>query len=337
VNEPKLDRDEILMRLRAADVLAAYGAAEHFRKSGPRELEARWCFQRADHSRRAMTINTETGRWQCRPCGYGGDALTMVAMFERLDIASDFPAVLARAAEIAGVTPSSNPEEMQRRREAARLQLAERQRAEEEERVRRERDSVPIATAYWDELPTRHPRGEEYLRERGVIEALGFDLIRFDPAHGGSPSLAVRRADGGIKNVVRRRLPELGEPRFMPIKGCSPVGSFVNAVSEIVSRSLPVVITEGFFDSITATLAWPRAVIIGAHGANNLEVLAGAVGERAAHVRARASIVPHRDEKGFSSAIAAHDAAMVSRCPLRIVRLPVNDLNAAWCSGWRPS
>jgi len=43
-----------------------------------------------------------------------GDALELVAAFEGLDTRTQFPAVLARAAQIAGVRPDSDPGELAR-------------------------------------------------------------------------------------------------------------------------------------------------------------------------------------------------------------------------------
>jgi len=94
----------------------------------------------------ACKVDRDTGRW-IHHSGPGGaavckrDALELVAAFEGLDTRTQFPAVLSRAAQLAGITPDSDPAELGRIRaahEAAR-QVRDRRAADElvlEESVR---------------------------------------------------------------------------------------------------------------------------------------------------------------------------------------------------------
>jgi len=335
-----IDVDEVRHRLTSERVLDHY---QFPTKRSGRDLISSTCPRRVDHSRRAFVISIETGQWQCFPCNISGDALRLVAEFEQISDRTDFPAVLAKAAEIAGVTASDLPEEeRQHRRE---LWRAVRTAAEEADRRRRaelEVAAVSRATAYWAALDRRDAKGEEYLASRGVLDALRFDLVRFDRRHGGSPALALHARDGKIRNVVRRRLPELGEPKTPGLPSCPTPGTFAGAVWEIAIAKRDVVITEGVFDSIAASLAWGKAIVLGAHGANNLPSIARAAAPHVALVKTRLSIVPHEDRAGCQRAKEACHAAQAAGLSvldgtLRIVRTGAADLADAWLQGWRPA
>jgi len=62
-----------------------------------------------DHADRTPSCSVRVGRdrtiaCRCHACGWTGDALSLIAAVEGRDLHRDFPRVLARAAEIAGVT-----------------------------------------------------------------------------------------------------------------------------------------------------------------------------------------------------------------------------------------
>jgi hypothetical protein len=223
---------DVRAALTSSSVLDFYGWK--FKRAGG-ELESTACPQRSDHSRRAFVINAKSGRWQCFPCATAGDLFDFIAAAERLSMPADFAQVLAKAAEIAGVGPSSMSDEERRRRAAA--WKAERIEAEARERAAREAmesAAVPTATAYWGALAAKHPRGVEYLFDRGVGDVVGFaDAVRFDPKHGGSPAVALFTRNGEIRNVVVRRVPELGEPKTPGLYQCPSAGTLINSVSQI--------------------------------------------------------------------------------------------------------
>jgi hypothetical protein len=337
---PRFEADEVRSSLTARAVLEFYGW--QFRASGD-ELESSACPTRSDHSRRAFVINSKSGRWQCFPCGTSGDLFDFVAAAERLSMPSGFGAVLAKAAEIAGVGPSTlSADERRHRREEWLLRAAEHERQEREQRRARDLAAVPIATSYWSSLPTEHPRGLAYLEERGLGEPAKLaQTVRFDPKHAGSPAIALFSREGDIRNVVARRVPELGEPKTPGLYQCPSAGTFINAVRDI-ARGRDVVITEGVMDSLTARLAWDGATVLGAHGAANMPKVARIAAPVVAKAQTRLIVVAHRDSRGFDCAIDACRYAVeaglsVRRGSLQILKHGEKDLNDAWRRGWRPS
>lgn len=334
-----IDLDEVRSALSTRAVLDFYGWS--VKKSGD-ELESKACPQRSDHSRRAFVMNSNTGRWQCFPCGTAGDLFDFIAAAERLSTADDFPRVLAKAAEIAGVGPSTlTADEKRARRAEWQQRRREAEDREREERRARDAAAVPTATAHWASLLTGHPRGYAYLVERGVDEIVEIwsDTIRFDPHHAGSPALALYSRDGEIRNVVARRVPELGEPKTPGLPACPTAGTLINAVCQI-EPTRDVVLTEGLMDSLTARLAWQSAIILGAHGAGNLPKIAKLAAPVIAAAKTRMLVVPHRDRRGYETALQACSLAVEAgldprRGSLVVVHHGAKDLNEAWRSGWR--
>lgn len=331
-----IDLDQVRDALTARATLDYYGW--NYRRSGD-EFESAACPERADHSRRALLVNQRSGRWRCFPCATAGDLFDFVAGAERLDIGREFPAVLARAAEIAGVGPSRLSADerriaasQSRARRAAEAQFAAAQRAA------RDRAAVPRATGYWATLSADHCRGLEYLAERGLSAAA--EICRFDLRHGGSPAIPLRTSSGQIRNVVRRRLPELGEPKTPGLKDCPTSGTLLGAVAAI-RKNTPVIVTEGLADTITAALAWPGAVVLGAHGAGNLPTVVRVAAPAVVRHGTRMLLVPHNDRAGRGASVDAGRAALeaglsVSGGTLAVIRHGEKDLNDAWRAGWRP-
>lgn len=335
----QLDVEEIRRALLTRDVLGFY---QWPTKRSGHDLESRSCPRRSDHSRRALVITPSNGRWFCHACAIGGDLLTFVAEMERLSLDQDFPAVLAKAAEICGVVPSTmTADERTARRELWRREREEAEAAELAERAARDAAAVPKATAYWDALPAKHPRGVSYLLERRVANVVQYEAVRFDPEHGGSPSVALYTRHGEIRNVVARRVPELDEPKTRGLYQCPTAGTLINAVCQI-EPGRDVVVTEGVIDSITARIAWPGAVILGAHGWANIPVIVSVAAPAIAATRSRLLLVPHQDKYGFQAAREAAELALdaglsVRRGSLVIVKTGEKDLNDAWANGWRPA
>lgn len=336
---PTIDLDEVRAALTPRLVLDFYGWKSR-RESD--ELVSRACPVRSDHSREAFKINQASGRWQCFPCGTSGDLFDFIAAVERLTIPADFPAVLAKAADIAGVGESPiTAEERRQRREEWQRRRREAEAREREERKARDAAAVPTATAHWDSLLPMHQRGYAYLGERGVDEIIEIwqDAIRFDPNHAGSPAIPLFARDGQIRNVVARRVPELGEPKTPGLRDCPTAGTLINAVCQ-VEAGRDVVLTEGVMDSLTARLAWHTAIVLGAHGAGNLPKIAKLAAPAVAEAGTRLLVVPHRDRRGHETALAACALAVqaglsIRRGTLAIVRHGAKDLNEAWRGGWR--
>lgn len=336
----RIELDEVRAALQPRAVLEHYGW--NIKRSGD-EFESSACPARADHSRRAFLMNANSGRWQCFPCGTSGDLFDFIAGVESLRIPADFSAVIGKAAQIAGVGPSTlSDEERRRKRDEWQRKQNEADMREFEEKRARDEAAIPKATQYWESLMPQNDRGIEYLRARGVDAVLNFpDVVRFDLADEGSPALALHRATGEIHNVVTRRFPELGEPKTPGLYKCPTNGTFINTVPEIVpGRS--VVLVEGVFDSITARVVWPESVVLGVHCGGNLARVAAAALPSVVKANTPLIIVPHQDRAGKREAIAAGSLAIqaglsIRKGTLQILEHPEKDLNDAWRAGWRPS
>lgn len=331
----RIDADEVRSALVPRVVLEHYGWK--FKKSGD-ELESTSCPDRGDHSRRALLLNSKTGRWQCFPCGTSGDLFAFIGAVERFSMPGDFRKALEKAAEIAGVGPSEMSEEDRKQRAVAWA----RKREEDEAAAKRataQRDAaaVPVATAHWESLAEKDKRGAEYLFERRVGDViLHSGVVRFDA---GSPAVRLFSSRGETRNVVSRRLPELGEPKTPGLFACPSSGTLINHVSQIAD-GCDVVLTEGVMDSITARLAWASAIILGAHGAGNLAKVASVAAPVIAKHRARMLLVPHQDKAGVLRAVEAGKAAQlgglsIAKGTLAVVKHGAKDLNDAWRDGWR--
>ena len=344
---PRLDVDEVRSALTTRDVLEHYGW--DFRRGGSDELESSACPARADHSRRrCFVINANTGRWRCFSCQSSGDLFDVVAERERLDVTRDFAGVLAIAAGIAGVGPSTlSEQERAARRQAALQRRAEVEARERADREELERLAIPKASIHWLTCTTRDQRGEAYLATRGLAAAA--HLCRFDPRAGGSPALPLRTRDGRIRNVVRRltpeaiaALPEADRDRKTPgLYRCPTAGTLIGSLRDIAPGRL-VVATEGWADSATATLVWPGAVVLGAHGADNMPAIIRAAARCCRVLRLRLLVVEHADDPGRRAvaagvAMAEREGLDVRGGQLEIVEHPEKDLNdAVVLAGWRP-
>jgi len=332
------DAIEVKSALSTRAVLEHYGWKA--KRSGD-EYESTACPERADHSRRAFVVNANSGRWQCFPCGTSGDLFDFVGLVERLAMPGDFRAVLAKAAEIAGVAPSSlSAEERRQRHEQWQAKRREDEARDREERRRRDSEAIPKATSYWSELSTKDSRGFDYLCSRRVQDVILLDdVVRFDPKHNGSPAVRLYSSTGAIRNVVVRRLPELGEPKTPGLYQCPSAGTLIDPVTRIEPER-DVVVTEGVMDTVTARLAWRDAVVLGAHGAGNLPKVAQVAAPLVARARSRMLLVPHSDEAGHEKALEACRHALdaglsVRKGTLAIVKHGEKDLNDAWQRGWR--
>lgn len=335
-----VDVDEVRAALSTRTVLEHYGWKA--KRSGD-EFESNACPARSDHSRRAFLVNAASGRWRCFPCATSGDLFDFIAAVERVSMPADFGAVLAKAAEIAGVGPSTlSIEERARKREEWKQRQREAERRERDERRARDEAAVPTATAHWNAIASEHSRGIAYLRARGVGEvALVPNAVRFDPKHDGAPALALYSFTSQIHNVVVRRFPELGEPKTPGLYRCPTAGTLLMSVAHIAPGK-DVVLVEGVFDTITARLAWPDAIVLGAHGADNVPKIARQIAPRIRTAHGRLLVVTHQDKCGFEAGVEACEIAVAAGLGIRrgtivIVKHDEKDLNDAWQRGWRPA
>jgi hypothetical protein len=334
----RFDAIDVRAALTAQAVLDHYGW--NYKRRGAR-LKSTACPDRADHTRPdAFSMSVLDGRWRCFPCVTDGDALDFIAARERFDIVADFQSVLEIAASIAGVGPSSLPElERAARREAAAGARAAAERNEVARKAELARRAIPRATRYWATCAADHARGLQYLAERDLAPAAR--LARFDLRLGGSPAIPLHTSTGEVRNVVRRALPELGDPKTPGLPQCPTPGTLLHSLTDVCSTR-PTIIVEGVADALTAAIAWPRAVVLGAHGADNLPLVARAAARAVVATRGRLMVVPHYDETGRNRSTEAGKIAIeaglsVGAGTLSIIKHGAKDLNDAWRAGWRPA
>lgn len=330
----RIDADQIRVALGVERVIDAYGLKGTLRNGWYKFNLCPRCGEKS--SREAIAVEASTGRWlhhgRERNAGgnCSGDLFDLIAACEGLDSRRDFARVLERASQLAGY--STNDPELDAR-VAARLKLrAEQERAE---LAMRERAAVSAAE-YWTALATRHEAGETYLTRRGLDP---YSIpVRYSGA--GDVCVALHSTDAKVVSVATRLLEPGDRPKVLVRKGTTTRGTMVDSVADI-AHGRDVVIVEGVMDALTARLAWPRAVVLGANGAGNLAGVASSAIARIKLARTRLFLVPHDDEPGVSAMTSAGSIALGAGlqigAQLRVINFSDPDLNAAWCAGWRPT
>lgn len=332
-----VDRADVLAALTVPAVLAHFGIEQTGRPSRRGEVRLRSCPTcgvrgRAD----AVGMNLATGRWSCYAGNCAGDILDAVAGWGGLSMA-DFPCVLELAAEIAGVTPQTDRAELERAKERRADQLAKLEAAT----VRDRRIAIYRAVRIWREAPPRGGLGERYLRARGLDPAplIAAGAVRF--LHG-SPAVALYSSAGQVINVVTRKVDPGDGPKCPGLSGAPSRGTLVGRL-DLARPGCRIVITEGVMDSLAAVLAWPGAIVLGAHSWIHLEAIGQAVAKLV--INPEVIIVPHRDPpskdapkgvgyKGAANAYLAMDAKGIRARFVDVA--PAKDLAEAWQAGWRP-
>jgi phage/plasmid primase-like uncharacterized protein len=329
-----IDRDQIRVELGVERVMDAFGLRGPIRNGWYRLALCPRCGEKS--SREAVAIEASSGRWlhhgRERSAGgdCSGDLFDLVAACEGLDARKDFAKVLQRAGQLAGY--SAHDPDLDRRVQARLIQI---QAAEELDRLAR-LDAAASAAEHWDALAHRHPKGETYLTRRGLDPyALP---VRY--SNDGDVCVSLNSASGAVLSVATRLLEPGQRPKVLVRKGTTTKGTMVDAVSDIV-HGRDVVLAEGLMDALTARVAWPRAVVLGANGAGNLAAVAKSAMPRIKLAGARLFLVPHDDEPGVRAMTAAGQIALAAGlqigAQLRVIDLHEPDLNAAWCAGWRPT
>lgn len=319
--------------LAAGDIIERYGLRAKRRGSQYRLNECPRC--RSTSDREAIAIDVRTGQWlhhgHERAAGgtCSGDVLDLLAACEGLDCARDFRRVVAIAAEMTGTTSDVE-------RELRATQAAERARRQTLDELRQRIAQRSSASSTWDRLARRDARGEAYLAQRGLDpeSLIASDCVRFSRD---GVVVAIRDWDGQPISTATRRYE--GIPKVLALKDHSTRGTMIDAVERIKNGSTIVAI-EGVADALTARLAWPDAVVLGANGAGNVPKIVGEMIVRAKLCAAQIVLVPHDDEPGEMSAIKAGKIAIAAGFELgeslHVVSLPAKDLNDAWRMGWRP-
>lgn len=316
-------------------IIERYGLAAKRRGSQYRLAQCPRCGEKSQ--REAIAIDAQDGSW----CHHGyeraaggkcsGDVLDLLAACEGLDCARDFRRVAELAAQLSGVADMSDAEREQHRRETA-----ERNRRQVAVDARKHLSDRDTARAAWDRLARRDERGESYLAGRGLDAGA---LVERDAVRFSSDGIvvAIRDVDGCPISTATRRYE--GSPKVLALKDHSTRGTMIDASRDIVGGR-DVVIVEGVVDALTARLAWPTAVVLGANGAGNVARVAETAIIRIKLAAARLWLVPHDDEAGIQAMTRAGSIAVAAGLELEeslgIVMLPAKDLNEAWSSGWRP-
>jgi hypothetical protein len=337
----------MMVRPSAEDVRAALPVERVFERYGLRavrrgaQYRLRSCPRCGDRSsREAVSVDARTGRWlhhgRERAAGgrCSGDVLDLVAACEGLDCRRDFPRVVGVAAELAGVADLTEAE-----RASLAAIAADRARAALAAEIEERAAGRDVATAAWERLARRDARGEAYLESRGLDAG---ELVRRDAVRFGAEGacVAIADADGRPISIATRLYDPGDRPKVLALRGCSTRGTMVDAARDVV-QGRDVVIVEGVVDALTARLAWPDAVVLGASGAANVPRAAASIVARARLAGCRVHLVPHDDEPGCRAMTAAGRAAIAAGFELErdllVVDLPCKDLNDAWRAGWRPA
>lgn len=316
---PAIDKSDILDQLTTVRVLEEHDIK--VRRSG-REWRSDECPRCGTGSKGRGKFATNGHQFLCHACGFRGDVLTLVGELAGLDPRRNFPAVVAAAGELAGITPTS----ISTTDERARRKAERERRRTEEERVAAETRAAAEARApvYWAKLATTSAAGLEYLRSRGLEGTAG--EVRFPSS---AIAVPLRAFDGIIMNVVTRRIGPGHKPKGL--LDCSNFGTFGDA-TKMDATAGPVVIVEGLADWLSARVLWPFQLVIGAHGAGRLPDIALLVGARAAEARRGLIFVPHRDDTGVRHVDRAIDQAVEAGVPIERIEVfdvgePHNDLN----------
>jgi phage/plasmid primase-like uncharacterized protein len=323
VNAARVDRDAVLSALVPTAVFDHHGV--EYRRCG-NEIRAKLCPACGPRSRDAVCVSTVTGLWVCHRCGAHGDVLALVAQLAELDVEREFPRVLERAAEIAGLVGSTFAPTRTRAPAA-----------------------LPTSTLDWDErwaaLDRRSLGGERYLMGRGIdpraLRAAG-DVVRYTPH--GEPAVALCGLEMGELVGIQHRRVDGGEPKVLCARGSRIAGAvLLGRLDDLDDHGEGVdvaVIVEGLADALTAVLAFPGCAVFGAPGANQLESVAAAVAPRVVACRGWLLLVADDDDAGVNGAVAAVRAAqragLVLDRDLLLVDLGEHhDLADAWRAAWR--
>lgn len=207
----------------------------------------------------SVTAGPDGGiRVKCHACGFTGDAFTLVAKVNGLELPRDFAKVLDLAEEVAGFSPMAprfSPPAPPLR-------------------------SMPPAVdveAAWSSLPALDAEGWEYLKSRGLDEAA--DLCRSVPQSGGPPNLsgmrfavAMRDAAGKVVAIQARDLGPAGQHKFR-VLGSSKAGVFGDPRRLAEPGVKWVIAVEGLTDFLAASIAIgptnAKALVVGVAGVEN--------------------------------------------------------------------
>ncbi len=351
----QFDAREIRAALRPSTVLSAQHIPFTCRGRQLRFADCPACGQRTRND--AVTANDASGVWHCHRCAAGGDVLSMLAGYHRLDVVRNFRDVLRLGAELAGLAGLTEGERREHAMQASQQQR-ERQARDRARQAARDVEGRSIAGHVWASLAPSSAIGEAYVVQRGLSSLHDCaDILRYSKP--GWPSVPQFDPLGRLCNVVTRRFPEsLATPRHVAselqwphvvrsddapkirgLKGCTTQGTLVGKLADI-QPGKRVCVAEGMFDTLTAIVAWSDAVVLGANGAGNFANVVSAAAARMRDHQSQLVLVVDGDATGERAALEAIDSARKAGISGRRIEIAElgnhHDLNSAWQAGWRP-
>ena len=354
-NTFRRDKNEI------KDALTGRAIAEHYgvkwRQSGTVQARSQTCPIGGTHGGDTpFHFRLDDGRWDCKVCCVSGDSLALIAAYEGLDTTKNFERVLEIADVIAGDPTSRAAVIHKLSLAAARInpELAEGY----------EGDSHDKAKEVWDLLGqySRHSGCQscrDYLKVRGCGRLIGkFDIVRDSNSDPGNKGGRVRRVrgpsvalyslrDSRIINVATRQAPDVRSEngtetwhdtspvaKVMMLGQCSTLGTMIHSLAEVERHGGAIIVAEGITDSLTAVLAFPDAIVVGANGASRMAVVTEAVARIAAAQGRHVHVAADNDDPGLKGAHAARRAAraagLAAECCHTIDLEGCKDLNEWW-------
>lgn len=333
----RLSLESIQALLRPQDVITACGIDARQYRRAYRLRTCSGCNVKPARGGAAIYQRRRDGSWRWTHHGHecGGDMIDLVAAAERIDRKTEFPKLLARCAQIAGIV-ASDPNLEKR--------IADRIAADRAERAREAiaRDAAITAMpSVYESLAVRSLVGERYLQGRGIdpaaLRAQG-DLVRYTTT--GEIAVPIRDLATGAIVGIQYRTPHTKGFRTEPYSETSG-SALVGRLAEIDRDGVDVaVIVEGLADTLAARLTWLGCAVFGAAGAGHLDTITEAVAPKIAEIKGWLLIVVDDDDVGVAAAadaiVAAGDAGLVIDRDLHVVELGEHhDLADAYAAGWR--
>ena len=247
-------------------------------------------------SKRATKFSITGERWHCYGCGESGDVFALAQLMERCD----FSSAVKQIAGIAGVAPTVEYDESERKRRQQVRAMKERDKQKRQLRERQQAETS--AGAVWEHLALESESGRRYRAKRGIWGLHG--EVRFGK---NSVCLPLRQTDGRITNVVGRYIDDRS-PKIRGLKGCGTLGMFGDFRKLDVTTG-PVMLTEGLADWCSARLLWTERLILGAHGGHRMADITRMIAAQLKKRGRALMFVAHRDNAGKRATKAALEAA----------------------------
>ncbi len=237
---------------------------------------------------------------RCHSCGFGGDLFDVLGAIHDLSPATHFQRIRDIGAALAGIDGDFDREEIERKREQYRTRQEREARQRAKERHRAELGAAPL----WRSLKGESEQGGAYVAGRCIQQPDVAAAVRYTSQ---SVCLPLWR-DAEIVNKIGRRF-DGGQPKIRGLARCGTRGTF-GKPELLFGHEGPIVITEGFFDYLSARELSPDRLVLGAHGCGNLAYVATVAAELARAASVGLVLIPHQDDAGRRSMGEAKSAAI---------------------------